>query len=215
MDHPAFPIFLFLENRPCLVVGGGQIAREKTKGLLASGARVTVVAPRIVPVLEGLETGGKLRLIRRTFESSDLEEQALVIAATDVPHVQQVVSEAARQAGVLCNVVDRPALCDFIFGAIHRRGDLQVVVSTGGRFPLLASRLRDRVARLFPEQSADAVEELGLAREMVRRRVTGDIPLLRQILGQLVTPEVLDLIERGDVNTIRERIKLWNYSLTL
>lgn len=207
------PVFLNLEGRPCLVVGGGNIAWEKAERLIDAGARVTMVAPEVAPVPERLRTAD-LRIVHKRFEPSDVEEQAVAIAATDDSDVQRAVVTAAREARVPVNVVDQPDLCDFIFGAVLRRGDLAVAVSTGGRFPLLASKLRDRLASVLPHETAAAVEELGRARDLIRRDAAGDIPRLRETLGGLLTDEVLHLIEAADLDTLQQRIREWSSSLT-
>jgi precorrin-2 dehydrogenase/sirohydrochlorin ferrochelatase len=214
MSRPALPLFLRLDGRPCLVVGGGTIAAEKSRRLLESGARVTAVATRFDGGMESLAREGGLRLVRRPFESGDVQGHTLVVAATDNLKVQLEVSEAARASGVLCNVVDVPELCDVTFGAILRRGDLQVAVSTGGRFPLLASRLRDRIGTRLHPAAGEGLEALAGVRDEVRRTAAGDIPLLRRVLGGLVTQELIDLIERGDLEGLRGKIEAWNSSPT-
>jgi siroheme synthase-like protein len=207
------PVFLRLEGRPCLVAGGGRIAWEKALRLIEAGAEVSMVAPEIAAPPRDLPSG-HIRFVRRSFLPGDLAGHAVAVAATDDPDVQREVYGAAREAGVPVNVVDRPDLCDFIFGAVLRRGDLQIAVSTGGRFPLLASRLRDRLEEAFHPGGAAAVEEIGRIRDVVREEAAGDIPRLREILGSLLTEEILTLIQKGDIDAIRERIREWNSSPT-
>jgi len=208
------PVFFKLEGRPCLVVGGGNIAWEKTERLLDAGAEVTMVAPDIAEAPSRLKSAD-VRYVRRGYRAGDIDGHVLVIAATDDPGVQRSVFDDARGRGTPVNVVDQPDLCDFIFGAILRRGDLQIAVSTGGRFPLLASKLRDRLLDVFPFETASAIEELGRVRDEVRKETAGDIPRLREILGNLLTPEIVQLIERGDIDTLRERIRAWSSSATV
>src|SRR5262249_52968896 len=123
-----FPAFLDLRERPCLVVGGGEIGERKARELLACHARVIVVSPCATAALSTLAESGAIAWRARTFLRTDVRRCALVIAATGIPAVDSAVAGEARRRGVLVNVVDRPAQCDFIFGSVLRRGELQVAV---------------------------------------------------------------------------------------
>jgi uroporphyrin-III C-methyltransferase/precorrin-2 dehydrogenase/sirohydrochlorin ferrochelatase len=201
------PVFLHLEDRPCLVVGGGPTGIRKARVLLEAGARVTVVDPRPI----GRLRHPRLRWLRRAFRPQDVRGCALVVAATDSPDLQARVSEAARAHGVWCNVVDRPDACDVLFGAILRRGPFQIAVSTGGHFPLLASRFRDRLSQHLPPRLSSAVRLLGRARRRARRTIR-DPEQRRRRLRQLLDEETLDLTLRGDLAGLRERVERWNPS---
>ena len=146
---------LDLSGRSVLVVGGGRVALEKVDGLLASSARVTVVAPQIVA---GLETRD-VELVRRAYRTEDLDGRFLVVAATSTSSVNRRVFRDAEARSLLCNVVDVPELCSFILPAVHRQGPIAVAVSTGGASPALAQRLRDEIAEVVrPEHAVLAVE---------------------------------------------------------
>jgi precorrin-2 dehydrogenase / sirohydrochlorin ferrochelatase len=142
---------LDLGGRDVLVVGGGRVALEKVGGLLECGARVTVVAPQVVPELAALDVG----LVRRGYRSGDLGGRFLVVAATSTTSVNRRVFRDAEARSLLCNVVDVPELCSFILPAVHREDPIAVAVSTGGASPALAQRLRDEIARVVgPEHAA-------------------------------------------------------------
>ncbi len=142
---------LDLRGRDVLVVGGGRVALEKVEGLLDCGARVTVVAPQIVPDLAALDVA----LVRRGYRADDLEGRFVVVAATSTTSVNRRVFRDAEARAILCNVVDVPELCSFILPAVHREGPIAVAVSTGGASPALAQRLRDDIARVVrPEHAA-------------------------------------------------------------
>jgi len=179
-----FPAFLDLRERPCLVVGGGAIGERKARELLACRARVTVVSPCLAPGLLRLAESGALAWRLRTFLRSDVRRCALVIAATGVPAVDDAVAAEARRRGVLVNVVDRPAQCDFIFGSVLRRGELQVAVSTGGRSPALAREIRRRLESVIGPEYAELVEQVGSAR--TRARHTAPTPAARLAAGERV-----------------------------
>jgi len=128
------PVFLRLERRPVLVVGAGTVALAKIESLRATGASLTVVAPTALPQIESWAGEGALTLHRRPFNPSDLDGAFLVIAATNDPATNHAIYEEALRRNILCNAVDDPPNCDFYFGSVVARGDLQVAISTSKRF---------------------------------------------------------------------------------
>ena len=147
-DKRYYMACLDLEDRPCLVVGGGTVALEKARGLLDCGAVVTVVAPQIEPELEAQPLSWR----RKRYETPDLEGHFLVVAATSSRSVNSRVFQDAEERSLLCNVVDTPELCSFILPAVYRRDPIAVAVSTGGASPALAKRLRDELGARIGEQ---------------------------------------------------------------
>jgi len=160
-----FPIFLKLDGRRCLVVGAGKVAEGKIGGLLDTGASVEVVAPKAVWQIQKWAWEGALGWKARIFEPSDLDHVSIVIAATSIPEVNAEVFKQARLRNVLCNAVDDPENCDFYYPAVVNRGDLQIAISTGGRSPALAQRLRRELEEQFGPEYESWVAELGKARE--------------------------------------------------
>ncbi len=146
----AFPLFMKLAGRPCLVVGGGVAAARKAEHLLRAGARVTVAAPALSAELAEAVAAGQLRHDRAPFDPASVRGQALVIAATDDVALARRVAEAARAAGVPVNVVDRPELSTFITGALVDRSPVLIAISTGGTAPVLAREVRLGIERLLP-----------------------------------------------------------------
>jgi precorrin-2 dehydrogenase/sirohydrochlorin ferrochelatase len=162
-----FPLFLKLEGRRCLVVGAGNVAQSKIRSLLDSGAKVRVIAPQANTAVEEWARAGVITWEARSFEAADLEGTFLVIAATSSSAVNGTIFREAQQRNILCNAVDDPEHCDFYYGAVVRRGQLQVAISTEGQSPALAQRIRRELeAQLGPEY-AGWVEELGKVREQV------------------------------------------------
>lgn len=147
---------LDLEGRSCLVVGGGAVALEKVRGLLDCGARITVVAPRIIDELRTLN----VELERRGYRASDLDGRFLVVAATSIPSLNRRVHTDAEAHSLLCNVVDVPELCNFILPAVVRRDPIAIAVSTGGASPALAQRIRDDIAELIGPEHAELARRL-------------------------------------------------------
>ena len=145
-----FPVFLDLNRRRCLVVGGGEVAASKAQQLLRSNADILVVAPRVGEEILALEQQGKLRREARGFMPDDVVGCALVIAATADKEVNVRVAEAAKADNVPVNVVDNPALCSFIMPSVVDRDPVQIAVSTGGASPVLARLLRVKLETLIP-----------------------------------------------------------------
>jgi precorrin-2 dehydrogenase/sirohydrochlorin ferrochelatase len=158
VDDPLYPVHLVLAGRPCLVVGGGRVARQKVRGLLDAGAQVTVVAPEIDPEIaawaEAAPAAG-VTCERRPYRSPEAGGYRLVVAATGDPAVNQVVYDDAEAAGVWVNSADDPDRCSFILPARIRQGRLTVTVATGGHSPALSAWLRDQLAaQIGPEYDA-------------------------------------------------------------
>ena len=159
-----FPMFLKLARRRCLVVGAGKIAEGKIASLLDAGARVRVVAPQATAAIAAWARNRRILWSQRVFEPADLDRAFLVIAATPSVRVHRAVFREARRRGVLCNAVDEPARCDFYYPAVVRRGDLQIAVSTGGRSPALAQRLRRELEAQFGPEYEAWLDHLGRSR---------------------------------------------------
>jgi precorrin-2 dehydrogenase/sirohydrochlorin ferrochelatase len=159
-----FPVFFKLEGRACLVVGAGTIAAPKIASLRRADGVVTVVAPRANEDIAAQAAAGEVVWHEREFAAADLEGMFLVIAATDVQAVNHAVAEEARARGILVNSVDDPPDCDFFYPSVVRRGDLQIAISTAGKSPALAQRLREEIDALLPEDTGAWLDRLGETR---------------------------------------------------
>lgn len=162
------PIFLRLESRPILVVGAGTVALAKIESLRTAGASITVVAPAAVQPIRDLAGSGVLVWHQRTFAPADLDGFFLVIAATNDSSLNGAVYNEALDRNILCNAVDDPPNCDFYFGAVVRRGDLQIAISTAGESPALAQRLRREIDAQLPADLEPWLANIGSLRREVR-----------------------------------------------
>ncbi len=162
------PIFVKLQNRLVVVVGGGAIAQGKIEGLFAAEARVRVVAPQVTPAIAQWISQGKVEWQAKTFAPADLNGAFLVIAATSAPGVNEAVFNEADARGILCNAVDDIEHCHFYYGSVVQRGDLQIAISTNGKSPALAQRLRLLLEKQFGPEYELWLEWLGAARELLR-----------------------------------------------
>ena len=170
-----FPVFLKLEGRRVLIVGGGNVGLEKLTSLSTSGAVLKVVAPLAIAQVKEWAAAAKLTWEARPFVDGDVEDADLVIAATDRPDVNKAVFEAARRRGVMCNSADDPPNCDFYFPSIVRRGALQIAISTAGESPALAQQLRREIDTALPADLATSLSALGqLRRDVIRAHPSGE-----------------------------------------
>lgn len=206
------PVTLHLQGRTCLVVGAGAVGRRKALALVAAGAQVRVVDPRVAGDAEL-----PYSVEPRAFADGDLDGVFLVVAATDRPEVNEAVQQEARQRGVLCARADQAAAGDFSFSVVFRQGALQLAIGTGGNSPALALRVRARLATQYgPEwgpltalagrlrrallategharRSGELLDALLAAGVEGRLAVGDDVkPLLQQVLGAELTTRLED-----------------------
>ncbi len=158
-----YPVFLDLAGKRVLVVGGGNIAHQKMANLLKAGAKVTVISPELNEEMSALAAGGKFRHVHRPYQLGDIEGHFLAFVATDDRSANESIWREGRERGVLVNAVDDPPNCDFIMPGIAQRGDLIVAVSTSGRSPAMARKLREELEAFLTE---DYLQMLDLAAEV-------------------------------------------------
>jgi precorrin-2 dehydrogenase/sirohydrochlorin ferrochelatase len=192
-----YPVYLDLRSRPCVVIGGGELAERKLEGLLAAGARVTVVAPSVGSRVTALAATHEVVHHARSYRSTDLAGVALAFAATDDEALHARIAADAAEAGVPLNVVDRPRLCTFIAPAIVRRGTVSVAVSTGGASPALARHLRQELERLLGSEWGLAAEILGRLRSRLTEAVP-DAAARARLFSSLAGPALLDALRARD-----------------
>ena len=191
-----FPMFLKLEGRQCLVVGAGKVGEPKISGLLETGARIRVVALDASSAVREWARAGKLELALRAFSDDDLNGAFLAVVATNSRTLNELVYREAQRRGVLCNVVDVPDLCDFYYPAVVRRGDLQIAVSTAGKSPSLAQKIRQQLEKQFGPGYAAWVAELGETRRLI---LASDLDKERKLdlLHSLASREALEAAVAG------------------
>ncbi|MHB0998754.1 MAG: precorrin-2 dehydrogenase/sirohydrochlorin ferrochelatase family protein [Armatimonadota bacterium] len=194
---PGYMISLNLKDRKCIVVGGGPVADRKVRSLLESEADVVVVAPEIVPELMELINDGKIRHIQQTFEAEYLDEAFLVIAATDDAEINKSVYTEAKRRGILVNVVDQPDLCTFFVPAVVRRGELTIGISTSGRSPSLARKIKREIDPLFGPEYGEFAELLGKLRAEVHAKYPCSADRCKAF-ARILDSDVLELLEQGE-----------------
>lgn len=182
-----FPMFIKLQGRLVVVVGGGEIAAGKVDGLLRAGARIRIVAPEVHASLVEPIRDRKIGWVPRNFAAADLDGATLAIAATSAPGVNTSVYHEAEARGILCNAVDDIENCHFYYGSIVQRGDLQIAISTNGKSPALAQRLRQELEQQFGPEYEVWLEWLGAARELLRAADRGGTESNKQMLHHLAS----------------------------
>ncbi|EMN4469126.1 uroporphyrinogen-III C-methyltransferase [Aeromonas hydrophila] len=168
MDY--LPIFCRLDNKPVLLVGGGEVAERKARLLLDAGAQLTVVAPELDPELAELAANGSIEWLAGEFAPAQLTGKWLVVAATDRREVNALVYQSANQARIFANVVDDPKRSSFIMPSIIDRSPLMVAISSGGKAPVLARLLREKLEALLPQHLGAVAAFAGSLRERVKAR---------------------------------------------
>jgi len=203
MKH--LPVFLDLNDRPTLVVGGGALAVRKVRLIRRAGAQVTVVAPVLEPELLALLEAGEITHEAREFRKEDVQGKALVVAAVGLRAVEGHVSSAARAAGVPVNVVDRPALSTFVMPAIVDRDPIVVAVSSAGTAPVLARNIRARIEAMLPSR----IGRLAAFADSFRRALKVVLPdghRRRRFWERFFDGSVAGLVLSGDEVQARERM---------
>lgn len=194
MDY--FPLFLKLQDQPCLVVGAGEIAARKISLLGRAGAKITVIARDFSDAVTEMAHELSLNCQQKYFEASDVTGFKLVISATDNVQTNRKVSEAASEQGILVNVVDTPSLCSFIFPAIIDRSPIIIAVSSGGASPVLARLLRARIESAIPSAYGKLAQLAESFRSEVKKRIAN--PAQRRIFWeQILQGKVAELVFTG------------------
>lgn len=165
-----YPFFLNIHGKRCVVVGGGEVALRKVKVLLDCGANVTVVSPALHQDLVRLAEAGAISLIQRDYQQGDLKDAFIAIAATAETDTNRRIAKEAKKQGVLVNVVDDPGQSDFITPACLRRGDLTIAVSTAGRSPALARKIRNRLEGNFGAEYTSLVSLINEVRSELKQQ---------------------------------------------
>ena len=198
-----YMVNLSLDGRAVLVVGGGEIARRKVEDLLAARARVTVVAPQVCEGIVALAGQERVRVHARPYQSGDIGDAFVVIAATDDEDLNAAIFRDATGRNVLINVVDRPALCTFTVPATVHRGDLTIAIATEGRSPAFSGILREELEGRYGPEYGALVELFGdLRKKMIALGWQG--PAIREKFAAIYRDGVVEIIAAGDEYRLRE-----------
>ncbi len=196
-----YPVNLDIKNQDCLVVGGGAVAFRKAKTLADCGAAVTVVSPEFCDEFQEFKKKLGLRLIQRRYRASDLNKKFLVIGATDDEAINRRISANAKQKNILCNIADLPDACNFILPAVVEREDLVIAVSTSGKSPALAKKLRKELEKKFGDEYARLLKLMGAVRKKLLK--TAHAPEAhKSLFEKMIDSGLLEMIEKNQKDEI-------------
>lgn len=196
-----YPVNLDIRGRDCLVVGGGQVGTRKVKGLLKSGARVTVVSPEATPAIFKMAENSTIVWHKRAYQSADMQNRFLVVGATDNETLNRKIQADAETQKALCNIADRPELCNFILPAIVQQGDLVIAASTSGLSPAFAKRLRKELQQAYGEEYARFLALMGAIRKKLLQEAH-EPEAHKPLFEALIDGKMLELVKKNDFTAI-------------
>lgn len=193
---PYYPIYLDIEDRSVVIIGGGNVCARKAETMMKYGARVTIVSPQFTEEIEQWAADEKLAIRRKPYDASDLDGANIVIASTDDTSVNEQVAADCRARRIPVNVVDVTPLCEFIVPAIIESGSVQIAVSTGGSSPALARTLKEDLQRFVGPEYAEVNDALGSLRDSAKRVLPTDVDRKRFFDG-IIARGILDMLRAG------------------
>jgi precorrin-2 dehydrogenase/sirohydrochlorin ferrochelatase len=197
-----YSISLNITSQLCVVVGGGTVAERKVLSLLEAGAAVRLISPQLTERLHELAADGQIEWLPRHFQPGDVAAALLVFAATNSAAVNKAVAQEAASAGKLVNVADAPELCSFQAPAVVRQGDLSIAISTNGKSPALAARIRKELEAAYGPEYALLLDLLGHIRER-KLAGTADSQARRNLFENLVHEDILLWMRNGQWELVR------------
>jgi precorrin-2 dehydrogenase/sirohydrochlorin ferrochelatase len=206
VDMRYYPVNLDIRGRRCLVVGGGRVGARKADTLVQCGAAVTVVSPDVSPAVMQLAAKNVIALKQRPYRSSDVEGMFLVIGATDDEVLNRQINADAERRHLLCNIADRPEICNFILPAIVRRGDFVMAISTAGKSPAFAKHIRKRLETQFGPEYGVVLDLMGA----IRSRLLADAhepEVHKPLFERLIDGDLLALVKDHQIDRIDQLLK--------
>jgi len=196
-----YPVHLDIRNRNCLVVGGGTVGTRKVITLLDCSAKVTVISPEVSEQLHKLAASNAIKLMKRSYQTGDLEGMFLVIGATNNETLNRQISSNADCLNTLCNIADHPEVCNFILPSIVQRDDLVITISTSGKSPALAKKLRKILENQFGEEYGDFLQFMGAIRKKLLSQ-SHKPEAHKHLFEQLIATDLIAMIREGKTEAI-------------
>jgi siroheme synthase-like protein len=194
--YPYYPIFLDIEDRSVVIIGGGEVCARKAETMMKYGARVTVVSPMFTSEIQQWARDGKLVTREKRYEAADLDGANIVIASTDDTAVNEQIAADCRDRRIPVNVVDVTPLCEFIVPAIIEKGSVQIAISTGGKSPALARTLKEDLHRSIGPEYAEVNDVMGTLRDGAKAVLPTDVDRKRFFDG-IIAKGILDMLRSG------------------
>ena len=196
-----YPLNLDINNRNCLVIGGGKVGTRKVNGLLKCGAMVSVICPDATEKIIELAAQKKILWHNREYHSADMQDRFLVIGATNNEWLNRKIHADANAQKVLCNIADRPEICNFILPAVVQRGDLVITVSTSGRSPALAKRLRKELQQTYGKEYEPFLMLMGAIRKKLLKEAHAP-ETHKPLFEAIVNGDLAAAIKNNDIKTV-------------
>jgi siroheme synthase-like protein len=193
---PYYPIFLDVEDRDVVIIGGGNVCARKAETMLKYGARVTVVSPEFTDEIKVWARNGAIRIKRKAYDAGDLEGASIVIASTDDQRVNEQIAADCRARRIPVNVVDVTPLCEFIVPAIVESGSITIAISTAGKSPALARTLKEDLQRMVGTEYAEVNDVLGSLRDSAKRVLPTDVDR-KAFFDGIIARGILDMLRDG------------------
>ena len=195
-NFPYYPIYLDIEDRAVLIIGGGEVCARKAETMMRYGGRVTIVSPSFTDEIEQWGTAERVVLRRKRYDESDLEGASIVIASTDDQCVNARIARDCRRRKIPVNVVDVTHLCEFIVPAILESGSIQVAISTGGKSPALGRTLKEDLKRVIGSEYAEVNDVLGTLRDGAKK-VLPTATDRKRFFDSIIAAGILDMLRQG------------------
>jgi precorrin-2 dehydrogenase/sirohydrochlorin ferrochelatase len=196
-----YPVYLDIHHKNCLVVGGGSVGTRKVKTLLDCGASITVVSLAISKPLAMLADAKAIQVKKRAYRSTDTHGMFLIIGATNDETLNHQISRDAQRRNTLCNIADRPAVCNFILPSIVRRGDLIIAISTSGKSPALAKKLRQDMEKKYGQEYAVFLNLMGAIRNRLLKEAHAP-EAHKPIFNRIIQSDLIDKIRDQDEDAV-------------
>ncbi|MGZ8779072.1 MAG: precorrin-2 dehydrogenase/sirohydrochlorin ferrochelatase family protein [Thermoanaerobaculia bacterium] len=197
--YPYYPVYLDIEERNVLIIGGGNVCARKAETMMKYGAHVTIVSPDFTDEIQHWAKEGVLKLRQKAYEEADLTGASIVIASTDDPCINARIARDCRRRKIPVNVVDVTHLCEFIVPAIVERGTIQIAVSTGGKSPALARTLKEDLQKFVGPEYDEVNQVLGSLRTAAKKILPTDVDRKRFFDG-IIASGILEMLREGRRN---------------
>jgi precorrin-2 dehydrogenase/sirohydrochlorin ferrochelatase len=194
--YPYYPIYLDIEDRNVVIIGGGNVCARKAETMMKYGARVTVFSPEFTEEIEQWAREGCLGIRRKRYEAADLDDAHIVIASTDDQSVNEQIAADCRARRIPVNVVDVTPLCEFIIPAIIEKGSIQIAISTGGKSPAIARTLKEDLQRMIGPEYAEVNDVLATLRDEAKRILPTDVDR-KHFFDGIIASGILELLREG------------------
>lgn len=201
-----YPLYADLENKKCIVIGGGEVAERKVESLLECQADVTVISPQLTERLDELAHSREIKYLKRTYRRGDLENASLVVGATDHAELNAIIYQEACQKNILVNIVDDPDKCSFIVPSVVDRGDLLISISTSGICPALSKKIRKQLEEEFGEEYVDYLKLLGSARDKIKQKYES-MEERKRSLNRVIDLDILPLLREGKRDLAEKKVE--------